>query len=215
MESVARMTETAHVVVVIDSLDSLDVLSNAREHKVLDYFLAQIHRLLLILNVTVITACRDFDRHYDRRIAQRTWDSEFQCQPLDWDTEIAPLFTKLSIDASITDASTRALICNPRELALYVELAQWGGSFNVVTSQALAQKYLDGIVQGNNSLGDAAMLAIENMASELLRLRSLEIPQQRFTGTVPLHSAQIHLKTRLRKPFSQRLRANCTPGFGD
>lgn len=141
---VARMAEDAHVVVVIDSLD---VLSIAREHRVLLYFLAQIDQLLLIPNVTVTTACRDFDRHYDRRIAQRTWDKEFKCQPLDWETEITPLLDKLGIDASVTDAATRELICNPRELALYVELAQQGGSFNVVTSQTLAQRYLVTVVQ--------------------------------------------------------------------
>lgn len=177
---VARMAEDAHVVVVIDSLD---VLSIAREHQVLTYFLAQIDQLLLVPNVTVTTACRDFDRHYDRRIAQRTWDKEFQCQPLDWETEITPLLFKLGIDASVTDAATRELICNPLELALYVELAQQGGSFNVVTSQALAQRYLVTVVQSNHALGDAAMQAIEAMASEMLRLRSLAVPKLRFSAS--------------------------------
>lgn len=173
----ARMAEDAHVVVVIDSLD---VLSIAREHQLLTYFLAQIDQLLLIPNVTVITACRDFDRHYDRRIAQRTWDEEFACQPLDWETEISPLFVKLGIDTSVTDAATRELIRNPRELALYVELAQQGGSFNVVTSQALAQRYLTTIVQSNSALGDVAMQAVEAMAAEMLRLRSLAVSRLRF-----------------------------------
>lgn len=177
---VARMAEDAHVVVVIDSLD---VLSIAREHQVLTYFLAQIDQLLLIPNVTVTTACRDFDRHYDRRIAQRTWDKEFTCQPLDWETQITPLLVKLGIDASVTDAATRELIRNPRELALYVELAQQGGSFNVVTSQALAQRYLTTVVQSNSALGDAAMQAIEAMASEMLRLRSLAVPRLRFSAS--------------------------------
>lgn len=177
---VARMAEDAHVVVVIDSLD---VLSIAREHQVLTYFLAQIDQLLLIPNVTVTTACRDFDRHYDRRIAQRTWDKEFTCQPLDWETEITPLLVKLGIDASVTDAVTCELIRNPRELALYVELAQQGGSFNVVTSQALARRYLTTVVQSNSALGDAAMQAIEAMASEMLRLRSLAVPRLRFSAT--------------------------------
>lgn len=177
---VARMAEDAHVVVVIDSLD---VLSIAREHQVLTYFLAQIDQLLLIPNVTVTTACRDFDRHYDRRIAQRTWDAEFTCQPLDWETEITPLAVKLGIDASVTDAATRELIRNPRELALYVELAQQGGSFDVVTSQALAQRYLTTIVQSNSALGDAAMQAIEAMASEMLRLRSLAVSRLRFSAS--------------------------------
>lgn len=43
VERAARLAEAAHVVVVIDSLD---VLSIAREHRVLDYFLAQMDRLL-------------------------------------------------------------------------------------------------------------------------------------------------------------------------
>lgn len=180
VEKVARMAEDVQVVVVIDSLD---VLSIAREHSVLTYFLAQIDRLLLIPNVTVITACRDFDRHYDRRIDQRTWDKEFTCQPLDWNTDIAPLLVKLGIDASAMDAATRELIRNPRELALYVELAQQGGSFNVVTSQALAQRYLSTIVQANHALGDAAMQAIEAMATEMLKLRSLAVPTQRFSAS--------------------------------
>lgn len=177
---VARMAEDCHVAVVIDSLD---VLSIAREHQVLTYFLAQIDQILLIPNVTVITACREFDRHYDRRIAQRTWDKEFTCQPLSWETEIAPLLVKLGIDASVTDAVTRELIRNPRELALYVELAQQDGSFNVVTSQALAKRYLATVVQLNSALGDAAMQATEAMASEMLRLRSLAVPRQRFSAS--------------------------------
>lgn len=186
VEKVARMAEDAYVVVVIDSLD---VLSIAREHSVLAYFLAQIDRLLLIPNVTVITACRDFDRRYDHRIAQRTWNKEFTCQPLDWDTEIAPLLANLGIDASATDSATRELIRNPRELALFVELAQQGGSFNVVTSQALAQRYLSTIVQANSALGDPAMQAIEAIAAEMLKLRSLAVPHQRFTASQEIQRA--------------------------
>lgn len=177
VERAARLAETVHVVVVIDSLD---VLSIAREHKVLDYFLAQMDRLLRLSNVTVVTACRDFDRQYDRRIAQRKWSSELKCRPLDWATDIAPLFARQGIGMSGMDETTRQLIQNPRELALYVELAHQGGSFNVVTSQALAQKYLDTIVQANVALGNAAMQAIEAIATEMLRLRSLSVPQQRL-----------------------------------
>lgn len=186
VEEVARTAEDAHAVIVIDSLD---VLSIAREHSVLTYFLAQIDRLLLIPNVTIITACRDFDRHYDRRIAQRTWDKEFTCEPLDWDTTIAPLLTNLGIDESVMDAATRELIRNPRELALFVELAQQGGSFNVVTSQALAQRYLQTVVQAHGALGDTAMQAIEAIAAEMLKLRSLAVPSQRFTASEDIQRA--------------------------
>lgn len=186
VECVARMAEAAHTVVVIDSLD---VLSIAREHSVLDYFLAQIDRLLLIPNVTVITACRDFDRRYDKRIAQRQWDREFKCAPLSWDTEIAPLLSSLGIDISSLDHTTRELISNPRELALYVELAQQRGSFNVVTSQALAQHYLNIFVQSNASLGDVAMQALEETAAEMLKSRSLAVPVQRFPASQGIQRA--------------------------
>jgi hypothetical protein len=180
VEQAARLAEDAHVVVVIDSLD---VLSTAREHGVLTYFLAQIDQLLVIPNVTVITACRDFDRKYDRRIASRQWDCEFQCLPLDWEITIAPLLDKLGIDSTTIDAVTRELIRNPRELALFVELAQREGSFTVVTSQALAQRYLDTIVQADPALGEAAMQAIEAIADAMLKTRSLSIPHQRFSAS--------------------------------
>lgn len=186
VEKAARMADGAHVIVV---MDSLDVLSIARDHRILTYFLAQIDRLLLVPNITVVTACRDFDRHYDRRIAERQWDYELKCQPLDWDAEIAPLLEKLGITTATIDAVTRELIRNPRELALFVELAQRDGSFNVVTSQALAQRYLDTIVRTNGALGDAAIQAIEAIASEMLKSRSLAVPHQRFTASQDIQRA--------------------------
>lgn len=196
VEQAARLAEDAHVVVVIDSLD---VLSIAREHSILTYFLAQIDQLLLIPNVTVITACRDFDRKYDRRIAARQWDCELQCLPLDWEAEIVPLLNKLEIDSTTIDAATRELIRNPRELALFVELAQREGSFNVVTSQALGQRYLDTIVKADPTLGDTAMQAIEDIADEMLKSRSLSISNQRFNASQDilrrLHSLNVLLDT--------------------
>jgi hypothetical protein len=180
VEKAARMAEDAHVVVVIDSLD---VLSIAREHSILTYFLAQIDRLLLIPNVTVVAACRDFDRHYDRRIAERQWDYELKCLPLKWESEITPLLDTLGIVTTTIDAVTRELIRNPRELALFVGLAQREGSFNVVTSQALAQKYLDTFVRTDNALGETAMQAIETIANDMLKSRRLVVPHQRFTAS--------------------------------
>lgn len=174
---VARMADIARVVVVIDSLD---VLSIAREHGVLKYFLAQIDRLLLVPGVTVIASCREFDRHYDRQLAHRNWEREFVCEPLDWSLQILPLFSALGIDAACIDITTREIIKNPRQLDLYVELARKDGIFNAVTSQALAYRYLDVIVLQNHALGLEAIQAIESMAVEMLQRRSLAVPKQRF-----------------------------------
>lgn len=179
VEKVARLADKAHVVIVVDSLD---VLSISREHAALTYFLAQIDRLLFIENVTVLTACRDFDRRYDRRLAARVWECELACQPLDWDCEVLPLLQSLDIDTAGIDVSTRALIQNHRELAIFIELAQLEGGFSVVTSQALAQRYLDTLVRADARLGDVALEAIESVADEMLRTRSLTIPAQRFGG---------------------------------
>ncbi|MGN8275143.1 AAA family ATPase [Pseudomonas sp. SMN5] len=180
VEKAARLADDAKVVIVIDSLD---VLSIARDHRALQYFLAQVDRLLFIPNITVVTACREFDRHYDQRIAQRKWDCEVKCKSLDWQTEVEPLLVKLGIEPTSIDIGTRQLIENPRELALFVELAQRDGSFNVVTSQALAQRYLDIIVLNDNELGDTAIQAIEALAGEMLTHRSLSLPYQRFTAS--------------------------------
>lgn len=180
VEKAARMAEEAHVVVVIDSLD---VLSIAREHAILTYFLAQIDRLLLIPNITVVTACREFDRHYDRRIAERQWNYELKCQPWNWEAEIVPLLDTLGVATTTIDVETRELIRNPRELALFVELAHREGSFNVVTSQALAQRYLDTFVRANDALGETAIQALETIANEMLSFRKLAVPHQRFPAS--------------------------------
>ena len=180
VEKAASLAEEAQVVVIIDSLD---VLSIAREHAVLKYFLAQIDRLLLNPNITVVTACRTFDRHYDRRIAIRKWDYERECLPLNWESEIAPLLDALNINTAAIDVKTRELIRIPRELALFVELSQREGSFNVVTSQELAQRYINTIIRKNESLGEEATQAIEKIADEMLKMRKLAVPHQRFNAS--------------------------------
>lgn len=174
VEQIARLADESKVVVVIDSLD---VLSISREHHALTYFLAQIDQLLLIPNITVITACRDFDRKYDKRIATREWGAELECAHLNWDNDIYPLLSGLQVDTTSLDNVTLELIQNPRELALFVELAQREGSFNVVTSQALALRYLDTIVQSDPELGNSAMQEIEVIAKKMLNTRSLAIPR--------------------------------------
>lgn len=178
VEKAARLAEEVQVIVVIDSLD---VLSIAREHRVLTYFLAQIDRLLSVPNITVVTACRDFDRHYDKRIAERKWDCEIECLPLNWEFEIEPLLVSLSIDPTTIDSVTRELITNPRELTLFVDLAKQDSSFNVVTSQELAQRYLNSFIRADDQLGERAIQAIEVIATEMLQTRKLSVPQQTFT----------------------------------
>ncbi|MCL2013016.1 MAG: ATP-binding protein [Cystobacterineae bacterium] len=186
VKGVARIADEMHVVVV---MDSVDLLSIAREHSILDYFLAQMDCLLSIPNVTVVAACREFDRHYDRRIAQHEWSLELSCQPLDWEMDVVPLLTRHGIDSSLLDDATRALIRSPRELDLFVQLAQQGKSFNAKTRQALAKHYLQSIVQANNA---SAMQALEELADEMLKQRSLAIPKQQFSAQESIRALLSH-----------------------
>lgn len=174
---VGRMSDYKHTIVIFDSLD---VLSLSREHTVLSFFLAQIDQLLLIPNVTVIAACRDFDRKYDPRLSERKWDQTVNNAPLDWKTVVAPLVSQIGVDPASLDTITRNLLQNPRELAIFADIAQQTGSFNIATSQALSRKYLETIVQSDATLGKTAMIAIERMASQMLKLRRLDIPRMQI-----------------------------------
>lgn len=171
---VGRMADYQHTVVIIDSLD---VLSVSREHNALLFFLAQIDRLLLIPHVTVIAACRDFDRKYDSRLTERKWDKTIIIAPLDWESVVAPLVCKYGIHPDLLDTITQNLLKNPRELALFIDIAKHTGSFNIATSQALSRKYLETIVQFDPALGDVAMIAIERMANQMLISRRLDMPR--------------------------------------
>jgi len=175
----ARLADHKYLIVVIDSLD---VLAIAREHQALSYFLAQIDQLLQIPNLTLVTACREFDRKYDQRLAVREWDMEIQCPVLKWEEDIQPLLKKINIDTENIDQKTQQLISNPRELSLFVDLATHNGSANFISSQALAQKYLRVLVQSDPLLGSSAMKAIEGMAEDMLKSRSLSVAEQRCSA---------------------------------
>lgn len=169
---VARMADNNPVVLIIDSLD---VLSLSREHVVLDFFLTLIDRLLLIPKVTVIAACREFDRKYDRRLAERSWDKVVNTQSLNWEQVVAPIINAFGINPQTLDATTQSLLQNPRDLAMFADIAQQTGGFNVATSQALSRKYLEIVVQNDWLLGDEAMAALEKIADKMLKSRKLEI----------------------------------------
>jgi hypothetical protein len=58
-----------------------------------------------------------------------------------------------------------------------------------VTSHALAQRYIETILGADLTLGDQAIHAIELIASEMLKSRSLALPDQRFTASKAIQRA--------------------------
>ena len=115
IEAAGRLAEYRPVTVIIDSLD---VLSLAREHRVLDYFLSLIDRFSLIPRVTVVAACRNYDRKYDHRLKNRDWGKIVVLGPLEWETQVLPLLNEWAIDSKLLAPVMRDLLVNPRMLAI-------------------------------------------------------------------------------------------------
>jgi hypothetical protein len=175
LDSVARMAEYRPVVVV---LDSLDVLSLAREHQVLDFFLSLLDRLALIPSVTVVAACRDYDLKYDHRLAHRDWDQVVRLGLLDWQSEVMPLLAEWGVNATDLSEALTQLLCNPRMLAIFEEIVRRSTVPQASTSQELTERYLGAVVLRDPHLGEDAMNHLERMGRDMLARRKLSLPER-------------------------------------
>lgn len=172
VEKLLRLSETKHVILLVDSLD---VLSIAKEHQVLNYFLSQIDRLLSSPQITLVASCRDFDRKYDSRLSDREWDIEKTCADLDWDNQICPLLEKAKLPSDELSQKTRSLLSNPRMLSLYIDVCCDSGVQQVESVQALEKAYLEQVVSLSPQYGEKAIEALENIASLMFKSRSLNV----------------------------------------
>lgn len=169
---VSDASSQRHVVVVIDSLD---VLSLARDTEDLRFFLALIDRLAAIPNVTVVAACRSFDLSYNRTLQSRTWPNRVAVGLLSWGGAVEPLLKSWNVVTDRLDEATRLLLQNPRNLSLFQAIVQRAGPNNLITAQQLTDTYLDYVVLRDSALGEEAMSGIEKMAALMLANRRLDI----------------------------------------
>jgi len=173
MADVARMSEIYHVVVVIDSLD---VLSIARDHSAMSHVLSLVDRLRIIPNVTVVAACRSFDLKHDMRLASRDWGDVIEVDLLDWESTAAPMLKDIGIEATNLPPHLQKLLCNPRLLAIFYEIVGRGDVPAVNSAQDLSECYLDRVVKKDPSLGDDAFDRIMGAAQWMLDNRRTDIP---------------------------------------
>jgi len=173
VSDIARLSETRHVVVLIDSID---VLSIARDHHTLSFALSLIDRLRLIPNVTVIAACRSFDIKYDGRLSDRDWGETVEIELLDWGKDVSPLIVGIGVEPDQIPADTRELLRNPRLLAIFHDIVKAGSVPIARTGQELTEQYLQRVVRGSPMLGEAAMASIMETSRWMLDNRRLEIP---------------------------------------
>ena len=165
----ARLTDSGKVVVVIDSLD---VLSLNRQHDSLKVFLSIIDRLEKLDGVTIITACRSFDLEYDPLLRGRSWHHRIDLQPLDFNDEVKPFLIKWNVDISKINPELQALLQIPQYLRIFGELAKRGIQLQSASAYELCNSFLEEIVLKNQTLGNEAIAALQNMAEELMRGRS-------------------------------------------
>lgn len=173
LDSVARMSEYRPVVLVIDSMD---VLSLAREHASVKYFLALLDQLSTLPNITAIVACRTFDLKYDRKLANREWGKTVTPGPLDWQQHVMPLLKEWGVAAADLNESLQKILTNPRMLAIFGDLASAGRVSRASNAQELTEDYIEAIVTENAGLGEGALRLLEQMAGQMLLRRRLSIP---------------------------------------
>ena len=164
----ARLSDSRKVVVVIDSLD---VLSMNRQHNSLKVFLSIIDRLEKLDGVTIITACRSFDLKYHPLLRGRVWQYRIGLQPLDFNDEVKPFLISWNVDISKVNLELQALLQIPQYLRIYGELAKRGIQLQSASAYELYNSFLEEIVVKNQTLGNEAISALQNMAEELMRWR--------------------------------------------
>ncbi|MEB3218379.1 MAG: ATP-binding protein [Nostocales cyanobacterium 94392] len=165
----ARLADSRKVVVVIDSLD---VLSLNRQHDSLKVFLGIIDRLEKLDGATIITACRSFDLKYDPLLRGRSWQHRIDLQPLDFNKEVKPFLINWNVDISKINLELKALLQIPQYLRIYGELAKRGIQLQSASAYELYNSFLEEIIVKNQTLGNEAIAALQNMAEELMRGRS-------------------------------------------
>lgn len=165
----ARFADFRRVVVIIDSLD---VLSLNRQHDALKVFLGIIDRLEKLDGVTIITACRNFDLQYDPLLRGRSWQEKVNLQPLDFDNEVKPFLIDWNVNISRINPELKALLQIPQNLQIYGKLAKRGIQLQSVSAYELYNSFLEEIIVKNPTYGNVAIVALQNMAEQLMQQRT-------------------------------------------
>lgn len=173
LNNLARMAEFQPVVVLVDSLD---VLSTARRRG-FHTILALMEQARCLPQVCVLAACRSFDLKYDPKLSALRWPQRAQLGDLDFDSEVVPLLQAKDIAPSVLSPEQQALVCNPRMLRMFLDIAGKGILSPAATTHDLANAYLDRMVVQNTSLGSAALAGLQTLATRMIRKKRLSLPR--------------------------------------
>lgn len=198
---VDRLSICRPVVVV---MDSLDVLSIARNHQALKLFLGLLDRLVQLKNVSVVVACRTFDLKNEPRLSERVWGLTIHLGPLEWDKEISPLLGKWGLAPSTIPTPIQRLLTNPRNLAIFSKIAESGHFDAISTEQELTTEYLDRVVLKDPELGSEALDCLSGIAESMLLRRRTKLLGARV-GVPPLMLAKLESAEIILRPSHREL----------
>jgi len=176
----ARLAQEQQVVVI---LDALDVLSLNRHHDALKVFLGLIEQLSQIPNVTTVAACRTFDLDYDPQLRGVEWDASITVDLLDFDNQVVPLLERWNVDPDTVTDNLKETLRNPQNLDLYAEIAKLDQAHGVQSVYQLRERFLQEVIVKDDTLGEEALDALQNMASTLVNERVQNLPRSAFDGS--------------------------------
>ncbi|MFI5293852.1 MAG: AAA family ATPase [Thermodesulfovibrionales bacterium] len=177
---VSRFSEYRHVVVIIDSLDTLSL---ARDQKPLKTILSFIDKLLALENVATVIACRDFDLEYDPYLRNRSWDKKIPLPPLNYERDIVPILQAWGINTDAIKENQKALFSHPQNLKLYEKLYEKCPPSSFLTEFHFAKLFIEESVEKKDGLGERAVKSLQAMSKKLLEARSLFLPRLQFSVT--------------------------------
>lgn len=169
----ARLAEFRKVVVVVDSLD---VLSLSRSHGAFKVVLNLIDRLSRIENLTVVAACREFDRQYDPQLRDREWQKTITITPFDFRAVVRPLLIEWDVNLEELGDNLKELICVPQHLSLFKVLVDSKNYLGLKTAWDLFDRYLVEYVEKDQLLGLGAIELLYQVANEMLKSRGCSVP---------------------------------------
>ncbi|MFK5950094.1 MAG: hypothetical protein QM500_15125 [Methylococcales bacterium] len=174
----AKLADHRQLVVVIDSLD---VLAVGRSHQALQCLIGLIALLKVIPNICVIAASRSFDAKYDPLLREMEWSEKIMVDPLSYSEEIAPFIEKWGVDSNSISGELQKLLVIPQNLRLFYTLVQKGLNVAGIEGHDLYDSYIREVIEKDSALGNNVVIALQNLATDLLKKRSYVFHKSRLT----------------------------------
>jgi len=185
----ARLAQGARSVLIIDQIDAVSEMSG-RNASVRDALFATLRQAALHPNLHCVLVCRDYDLDGDDQFrallgrnptTNESRDTErVQIEPLDWESEVAPLLAAHGFGEVMTQ-SQKSLLSSPLNLSLYLSIEK--NDFRPDTQAELFDTLLDQIQKKNPAMAlTEGLQAMVDWMNERHQLRCPDFVLRPFAG---------------------------------